>query len=274
METLAGFVQAYRSETMGLMDAKRGMVVGIANDHSYAYFIAESLLRHGAQCLLTHLPGEKMLRRCAKAIGQLGVDDPWLEPMDAGSDGDLDAVFDKIGRGFGSIDFLVHSIAFADREWLEAGKFAATPREVFAQALDISAYTYMAMAERAAKIMPNGGAMVAMSYYGAAKAVPGYNIMGVAKAALESATRYLAAELGSKNIRVNTISGGPLRTMSALAMGGFSQILEWVQKKAPLRRNVTGTDVGETAAYLLSDLASGVTGQNIYVDCGYSTMGL
>ncbi|MCZ6611257.1 MAG: enoyl-ACP reductase [Planctomycetota bacterium] len=259
---------------MGLMDSKRGLVVGIANDHSYAYFIAESLLRHGAQCLFTHLPGEKMLRRCAKAIRQLGVDDPWLEPMDAGSDGDLDAVFDKIGRDFGSIDFLVHSIAFADREWLEAGKFAATPREVFAQALDISAYTYMGMAERAAKIMPNGGAMVAMSYYGAAKAVPGYNIMGVAKAALESATRYLAADLGPKNIRVNTISGGPLRTMSALAVGGFSQILEWVEKKAPLRRNVTGTDVGETAVYLLSDLASGVTGQNIYVDCGYSTMGL
>ncbi len=261
---------------MDLMDSKRGLVVGIANDHSYAYFIAESLVRHGAECLFTHLPGEKMQRRCAKAIGQLGIDDPWLESMDAASDEDLDRVFDKVGTDFGKIDFLVHSIAFADRDWLKDGMFAATPREVFHQALDISTYTYLAMANRAAPLMAaaGGGAMVAMSYYGAQKAVPGYNVMGLAKAALEAAARYLAHELGPKNIRVNTISGGPLRTMSALAVGGFSEILGWVEKKAPLRRNVRGSDVGETAVYLLSDLASGVTGQNIYVDCGYSVIGL
>ncbi|MHC4211711.1 MAG: enoyl-ACP reductase FabI [Planctomycetota bacterium] len=261
---------------MGLMDGKRGLVVGIANDHSYAYYIAESLVRHGAECLFTHLPGEKMLRRVAKAIKQLGIDDPWLESMDAGSDDDLDRVFEKVGRDFGEMDFLVHSIAFADRDWLKDGAFAGTPRVAFGQALDISAYTYMAMANRAVPLMTDagGGSMVAMSYYGAQKAVPGYNVMGVAKAALESATRYLAHELGPGNIRVNTISGGPLRTMSALAVGGFSEILDWMERKSPLRRNVRGGEVGDAAVYLLSDLASGITGQNIYVDCGYSVIGL
>ena len=259
---------------MGIMDGKRGLIVGIANDHSYAYYIAESLLKEGADCLFTHLPGEKMERRCSKAIKQLGVNDPWLVPLDAGSDEDLDTVFDRIRDEFGTIDFLVHSIAFADKDWLKEGHFTATPREVFKQAMDISAYTYMAMANRAAPLMTDGGALVAMSYYGAEKAVPGYNVMGVAKSALESTTRYLAAELGEKNIRVNTISGGPLRTMSALAVGGFSQILEWVERKAPLRRNVSGQDVGDAAAFLLSDRSSGITGQTIYVDCGYSTIGL
>ena len=259
---------------MGLMDARRGLVVGVANDHSYAWFIAESLIRHGAECLFTHLPGEKMERRCAKAIEDLGVSSPWLEPMDAGSDEDLDRVFEKIRGDVGTIDFLVHSIAFADREWLKDGAFAATPRAAFAQALDISAYTFMAMANRAAPLMTRGGAMATMSYYGAEKAVPGYNVMGVAKAALESATRYLAHELGPRNIRVNAISAGPLRTMSAMAIAGFSEILGWAQKKSPLRRNVTGQDVGETAVYLLSDLSSGVTGQTLHVDCGFSVMGL
>lgn len=263
---------------MGIMDGKRGLVVGIANDHSYAYFIAESLLKHGATCLFTHLPGEKMQRRCSKAIEQLGLESGkyWLQSMDAASDADLDRVFNQIKSDFGSIDFLVHSIAFADKDWLKHGLFTSTPRQVFNTALDISAYTYMAMANRAAPLMtnPGGGAMIAMSYYGAEKAVPGYNVMGVAKSALESATRYLANELGEKNIRVNTISGGPLRTMSALAVGGFSEILGWVEKKAALRRNVEGKDVGDAATFLLSDMSSGVTGQTIYVDCGYSTLGL
>jgi enoyl-[acyl-carrier protein] reductase I len=261
---------------MGLMTGKRGLVVGIANDHSYAYFIAESLLREGAECLFTHLPGEKMERRCRKAVEQLGVPSPWLHSMDAGSDEDLDRVFAQIKSDVKEIDFLVHSIAFADKDWLRQGAFAATPRQVFTQALDISAYTYMAMANRAAQIMSpeRGGAMIAMSYYGAEKAVPGYNVMGVAKSALESATRYLASDLGARNVRVNTISGGPLRTMSALAVGGFSEILGWVEQKAPLKRNVTGKDVGDAAVFLLSDLSAGVTGQVLHVDCGYSSIGL
>jgi enoyl-[acyl-carrier protein] reductase I len=259
---------------MRLMDGKRGLVVGIANDYSYAYYIAQSLLREGAQCVFTHLPGEKMERRCRKAIEQLGIGDPWLEPMDAARDADLDRVFEKIADDFGTMDFLVHSIAFADKTWLQEGKFTDTPRDVFTQALDISAYTYKGLASRAAPLMENGGAMVALSYYGAEKAVPGYNVMGVAKAALECVTRYLAADLGPRQIRVNTISGGPLRTMSSLAVGGFSEILRWVEKKAPLRRNVTGQEVGDSAVYLLSDMSTGVTGQNLYVDAGYSIMGL
>jgi enoyl-[acyl-carrier protein] reductase I len=217
-----------------------------------------------------------MERRCVKAVEQLGVKSPWLKPMDASSDESLDQIFSQIAADFGTIDFLVHSIAFADKDWLKEGKFAATPRIVFTQALEISAYTYMAMANRAAPLMtnPDGGAMIAMSYYGAEKATPGYNVMGVAKSALESATRYLAMELGAKNIRVNTISGGPLRTMSAMAVGGFSEILGWVEQKAPLKRNVTGKDVGDAASFLLSNHAAGITGQILYVDCGYSAIGL
>ena len=252
------------------MQGKRGLIVGIANERSYAWFIAKSLVAAGAECIFTHLPGEKMERRTSKAIEALGVENPTLISMDAGSDDDLDRVFGDLGN----IDFLVHSIAFADKDWLAEGKFTSTPREVFTQALDISAYTYMAMANRAAPLMNDGGSMVAMSYYGAEKAVPGYNVMGVAKSALESVTRYLAMELGEKNIRVNTISGGPLRTMSSMAVGGFSSILDLVEQKSPLKRNVTGEDVGEAAAWLLSEAASGVTGQVLHVDCGYSAMGL
>ena len=256
------------------MSGKRGLIIGIANDRSYASFIAQRLLAHGAECLFTHLPGEKMERRVRSAVEELGVKSPWLAPLDAGSDEQLDAVFAKVKAEFGRIDFLVHSIAYADKDWLQEGRFTATPRQVFTQAMDISAFTYMAMANRAADLMTEGGSMIAMSYYGAEKAVPGYNVMGVAKAALEATGRYLAMELGPKKIRVNVISGGPLRTMSAMAVGGFSDILGWVEKKAPLRRNITGGEVGDTALWLLSDLGSGVTGQTIYVDAGYSIMGL
>lgn len=273
-----------RNEVMGLMDGKHGLVVGIANDRSYAWYISQALLREGAECLFTHLPGDKMKRRVEKAIVDLGVTDPWLRSMDAGSDDDLDRVFEQIKTDFGSLDFVVHSIAFADKDWLKDGAFTGTPRQVFTQAMDISAYTYAAMANRAAPLMAgddgsegsggSGGAMIAMSYYGAEKAVPGYNVMGVAKSALESTTRYLACELGAKQIRVNTISGGPLRTMSAMAVGGFGDILDWVEKKSPLRRNVTGEEVGNAAVWLLSDHSTGITGQTIYVDGGYSIMGL
>ena len=255
---------------MTVMQGKRGLVVGIANERSYAWFIAKSILDAGGECVFTHLPSEKMERKARKAIEALGVDNPILISMDAASDEDLDKVFDSLGE----IDFLVHSIAFADKDWLKEGKFAATPREVYNQALDISAYTLMAMANRAIPLMPNGGSIISMSYYGAEKAVPGYNVMGVAKSALESATRYLAMELGGRNIRVNSISGGPLKTLSSMAVGGFSSILDHVEQKAPLKRNVTGDDVGGTATWLLSEMSSGVTGQVIYVDCGYASVGL
>jgi enoyl-[acyl-carrier protein] reductase I len=263
---------------MGLMDGKRGIVFGIANDRSYAWFIAKQLIEQGAECLFTHLPGEKMERRVRSAVKELGVDEPWLMPCDASKDEDLDAVFGKLGEDFGSIDFVVHSIAFADRQYLEIGSFHQTSREAWTQALDISAYTLLAMAQRAKPLMeandPAGGSIISMSYYGGEKVIPGYNLMGIAKAALEHTTRYLAAELGESNIRVNAISGGPLRTLAAMAVGGISEMFDHQARKAPLKRNIDGEEVGNTAAYLLSDLSSGVTGEVIYVDAGFNIIGL
>lgn len=261
---------------MGLLDGKRGMVFGIANDRSYAWYITKQLLANGAQCAFTHLPDDKgkMERRCRSALDELGVKEPWLMPCDASKDEDLDAVFAKLKADFGSIDFIVHSIAFADREFLQIGNFHKTTRKAWTLALDISAYTLLAMAQRGAELMTNGGAMVSMTYYGGEKVIPGYNVMGIAKAALEHTTRYLAAELGERKIRVNTISGGPLRTLAASAVGGISEMFEHQQRKAALKRNIEGEEVGNTAAYLLSDLASAVTGETIHVDAGFSIIGL
>ena len=259
---------------MGLLDGKKGLVFGVANDRSIAWYIAKHLIDAGATCAFTHLPGEKMERRVRRTIEAGGVAEPWLVECDASKDEDLDRTFDAIKRDFDSIDFLVHSIAFADREYLKIGNFTETPRSVFGVALDISAYTLVAMAKRAAVIMPNGGSIIAMSYYGAEKVVPGYNVMGVAKAALEACTRYLSFELGEKGIRVNTISAGPLKTLSSMAVDGIDDMFSHVERKAPLRRNVEGDDVGRTGIYLVSDLSSGVTGENIYVDAGYNVVGL
>ena len=172
---------------MGILEGKRGLIVGIANDRSIASGITESVLAQGGQCLFTHLPGDKMERRIRMSLDELGVKDPWVMPMDAGSDEQMDQVFAKIQSEFGTLDFLVHCIAYAERDWLKVGAFAATPRSVFTQAMDLSAHTYQAMAHRAAPMMTQGGSMIALSYYGAEKAVPGYNVMGVAKAALEAA---------------------------------------------------------------------------------------
>lgn len=259
---------------MGLMDGKKGVVFGIVNDRSYATFITKQLLAQGAQCLFSHLPGEKMERRVRKAIEELGVADPWLVPCDASKDEDLDAVFNKVKADFGTIDFVVHCIAFAERQFLQIGNFHTTTRAAYLQAVDISSFTLLAMAQRCAPLMPDGGAMISMSYYGGEKVIPGYNVMGVAKAALEHTTRYLAAELGEKKIRVNCISGGPLRTLAASAVGDIDAMFEHQARKAPLRRNITGEEVGNTAVYLLSELSSGVTGEIIYVDAGYNIIGL
>ncbi len=260
---------------MSLLSKKTGLIFGIANDRSYAFHIARSLIELGATCAFTHLPGDKNQRRTAKAVEKLGVADPWLHPCDASSDDDLDAVFDAYAKDHGGMDFVVHSIAFADREWLKPGSFAHTPRQSYLSAIDVSAYTLVAMARRAHPIMRDsgGGSILAMSYYGAQKVIPGYNVMGVAKAALEASARYLASELGPDNIRVNTISGGPLKTLAASAVGGIDTMLDMTPKHAPLRRNVEGGDVGGTAAWLVSDLAAGVTGENIFVDCGAHAMG-
>lgn len=264
---------------MGFLDGKRGIVFGIANDRSYAWYITKQILEAGGECLFTHLPDEKgkMERRCRSAIGELGLHEPWLVPCDVSKDEDLDSVFEKIKADFGKIDFLVHSIAFADRQYLQVGQFHNTTRQAWTQALDISAYSLLAMAQRAVDVMPaseGGGSIIAMTYYGGEKVIPGYNIMGIAKAALEHTARYLAAELGESNIRVNAISGGPLRTLAAAAVGGISEMFDHQQRKAALKRNIDGDEVGRTAVYLISDLASAVTGETIHVDAGFSIVGL
>jgi len=256
------------------MQGKRGIVFGVANDRSYAWYISKQLLANGAECAFTYLPVGKMQRRVEKAVKELGVNDPWLMPCDASKDEDLDALFAKVGEDFGNIDFVVHSIAFADRAFLEIGSFHKTTREAWAQALDISGYTLLAMAQRALPLMPNGGSIVALTYYVGEKVIPGYNIMGVAKAALEHTARYLAFELGENNIRVNLISGGPLKTLAASAVGGIDQMFEHQRRKAALRRENTGDEVGDAALYLLSDAASGITGETIHVDAGFSVVGL
>jgi enoyl-[acyl-carrier protein] reductase I len=259
---------------MGLLEGRRGLIFGIANDRSIACHIAASCVAEGATCGFPHLPGEKNERRVRKALEDLGFAGPWLLPCDVSKEADIDAVMEATKDRFRTIDFVVHSIAFADRAYLKPGKFVETPREVFAQALEISAYSLVAIANGAKDLMPSGGSILAMTYYGSEKAIPGYNVMGVAKAALEACTRYLSSELGEYGIRVNTISAGPVRTLSSMAVGGIDEIFDWVSRKSPLRRNVDAGEVGKTAVYLVSELSSGVTGENIFVDAGYNVVGL
>ena len=259
---------------MSLLEGKKGLVLGLANDRSIAYAIAKSAHDHGAQLGISNLPGEKMQNRAAKAMKSGGFDDGKLYELDVADDASLDAMFEKVTADFGKIDFIVHSLAFANKDYLAIGKFLETPREVFKQACDISAYSLIELARRAAPIMNDGGSIIAMTYLGSDRAVPGYNVMGVAKAALESTSRYLAYELGERQIRVNTISAGPVRTLSAMAVGGIDEMFDHTTKKAPLKRNIEADEVGKTAVYLLSDLSSGVTGENIYVDSGFNIVGL
>jgi enoyl-[acyl-carrier protein] reductase I len=261
---------------MGLMDGKKGIVFGIANERSYAWFIARQLREAGAEIAFTFLPIGKMEHRVGKAVEALGIENPWLQPCDANNDESLDAVFKKLGEDWGAIDFVVHSIAFADKDYLKPDMFHKTPRQAYTSAIDTSAYTLLAMAQRAMPIMPNGGSICSLTYFGGEKVVPGYNVMGVAKACLEHTTRYLAYELGDKgrNIRVNTISAGPFKTLAGAGVGGMDEMIAHQERKASMKRANTGEEVGNTAVYLLSDLSSGVTGETIHVDCGFSIVGL
>ena len=264
---------------MGLLDGKTGLVLNIANDRSIATYIATHAIQQGATCGFGFLPmgdSTKSERRVRKAMEENGFADSWLAPCDVGSDESIASFFAGVKEKFGKIDFLVHSLAFADRNFLrrEDGVFTSTPREAFRQALDISAYSLIALSRAAAELMPDGGSIMAMTYLGSVQVIPGYNVMGVAKAALESTARYLAFDLGNKKIRVNTISAGPLKTLSAMAVGGIDEMFDHTIKKAPLHRNIDGDEVGKTAVYLLSDLSSGVTGENIYVDSGFNIVGL
>jgi len=259
---------------MQLLAEKKGLVFGVANDRSIAWHIAKNAIAHGATCAFAYLPGEKMEKRVRRALVDGGLTDPWLFPCDVASDDELDALFAAVDEEFGPLDFVVHSVAYADREYLKAGRFAETPRATFAEALDISAYTLIAIAHRARTRMPNGGSILALSYYGAEKATPGYNVMGVAKSALESSARYLAAELGEQGIRVNSLSAGPCRTLSAMVVGGVERMLEKVATSGPLKRNIEIDEVGKAAVYLLSDLSSGVTGETHHVDAGYNAVAI
>jgi enoyl-[acyl-carrier protein] reductase I len=264
---------------MGLLEGKKGLILNIANDRSIATSIAVNCIKHGATCGFGFLPmdnREKSERRVRKAMEENGFASAFLHPCDVSSDESIETFFAAAKQHLGTIDFLVHSLAFANRDYLkkDTGNFTSTPRDVYKQACDISAFSLIALTRAALPMMPNGGSVIALSYYGAEKVIPGYNVMGVAKAALESTARYLAFDLGSKGVRVNCISAGPIKTLSAMAVGGIDEMFAHVERKAPLHRNIDGDDVGRTAVYLLSDLSSGVTGETVYVDSGFNIVGL
>ncbi len=254
---------------MGKLDGKTAFIFGVSNDRSIGWGIAKAFHEEGAKLAFSYaLPMEKRIMPLAE---ELGVE--FVEPCDVASDEEIDAVFAKAKERLGTIDILVHSIGFANREDL-AGRFVDTSRAGFALAHDISVYSFVALAQRARTLMPNGGSMLTLTYYGSQKVAPKYNVMGVAKAALEATTRYLAWDLGPEKIRVNAISAGPIRTLAASGISGFRDYLKQFSSLAPLRENVTIEQVGAAAAFLCSDAASGITGDILYVDNGYNIMGL
>ncbi|MDC0227517.1 enoyl-ACP reductase FabI [Alphaproteobacteria bacterium] len=256
--------------TNGMMRGKRGIVMGVANDRSIAWGIAEALAKQGAELAFTY-QGEALEKRVKPLAESVGSD--IVISCDVSSDTAIDETFHLLKKKWDTIDFLVHAIAYSDKEELK-GEYLDTTRENFYKTMDISVYSFTAVAQRAATMMPNGGSMITLTYYGAEKVMPHYNVMGVAKAALESSVRYLAADLGNDKIRVNSLSAGPIKTLAASGIGDFRYILKWNQYNSPLRRNVTLKDVGGCGVYLLSDLSAGVTGETHHVDCGYHVVGM
>ena len=244
--------------------------MGVANDRSIAWGIASALHAQGADLAYTYQGTalEKRVRPLAETTGSSIV-----LPCDVTDDGSIDAVFDAIRESWGGLDFLVHAIAYADKEELK-GKYVDTTRDNFVKSLDISCYSFTAVAQRAARLMPEGGSLLTLTYYGAERVMPHYNVMGVAKAALEASVRYLAADLGSQGVRVNAISAGPIKTLAASGIGDFRYILRWNEYNSPLRRNVSIDQVGGAGLYLLSDLSGAVTGEVHHVDAGYHTVGM
>ncbi len=253
-----------------MLQDKVGMVFGVANKRSIAWACAEACIAQGAKMAFTY-QGERLKENVEKLTAD--VPDSLVVPCDVTDQDQVDAAFAAVGEKYGKLDFLIHSIAFAPREALE-GEFLTTTREAFLTAMEISAFSLPQVALAAMPLMKDGGSIVTMSYYGAEKVVMNYNVMGVAKAALEASTRYLAADLGSRNIRVNAISAGPINTLSARGVKNMGSLLGYVGERAPLKRNVQASEVGTTALFLVSDLASGITGETIYVDCGYNIMGI
>jgi enoyl-[acyl-carrier protein] reductase I len=253
-----------------MLENKVGMIFGVANKRSIAWACAAACAERGARMAFTY-QGERLKENVEKLAGDLH--DSLVVPCDVTNQSEVDAAFQAVGEKYGKLDFLVHSIAFAPKEALE-GEFLATTRNAFVTALEISAFSLTQVALAASPLMKDGGSIVTMSYYGAEKVVPNYNVMGVAKAALEASTRYLAADLGKNNIRVNAISAGPINTLSARGVKNMGTLLGYVGEKSPLKRNVSAAEVGNTALFLVSNLSSGITGETIYVDCGYNIMGI
>lgn len=253
-----------------LLTGKRGLIMGLANDKSIAWGIAKACADAGAEMCFSY-QGEALKKRVAPLAVQCGSD--FLVECDVTDMDSVDTVFAEIEKRWGKIDFLVHAIGFSDKAELR-GRYVDTSRDNFNMTMDISVYSFTAVAQRAEKLMTDGGSMLTMTYYGAEQVMPHYNVMGVAKAALEASVMYLAEDLGKQNIRVNAISAGPIKTLAASGIGDFRYILKWNELNSPLRRTVTIDDVGKSALYLLSDLSSGVTGENLHVDSGYHVVGM
>jgi len=254
----------------GLMAGKRGLIMGLANDKSLAWGIAKALHAQGAELAFSY-QGDSLAKRVRPLAEQLGSD--FLIDCDVSNMDALDQSFETIREKWGRLDFVVHAIGFSDKNELR-GKYVDTSLENFLMTMNISAYSFVAVAKRARALMADGGSLLTLSYYGAEKVIPHYNVMGVAKAALETSVKYLAMDLGPENIRVNAISAGPIKTLAASGIGDFRYILKWNELNSPLRRNVTIDDVGGASLYLLSDLASGVTGEVHHVDAGYNVIGM
>ena len=253
-----------------LMQGKRGVIMGVANDRSIAWGIARAIAAQGGEIAFTY-QGEALEKRVRPLAASIGSS--LLLPCDVSDDASMDAAFEAIGKQWGKIDFLVHAIGYADKQFLR-GRYLDTPRAAFLQAMDISCFSFVAVGQRAAALMSEGASMLTLSYLGAERVTPHYNVMGVAKAALEASVRYMATDLGERGIRVNAISAGPIKTLAASGIGDFRYILRWNQYNSPLRRNVTIEEVGGSGMYLLSDLSAGVTGEVHHVDSGYQIVGM
>jgi enoyl-[acyl-carrier protein] reductase I len=258
------------SAPAALMAGKKGLIMGVANNRSLAWGIAKAVHAHGATLAFTY-QGEALEKRVRPLAHELNA--TMIEPCDVTDADSMNALFAKVQQQWGGLDFLVHAIGFSDKDQLK-GRYVDTTPENFAMTMNISCYSFTALARRAAPLMNNGGSLLTLTYYGAERVIPHYNVMGVAKAALEASVRYMAVDLGKQGIRVNAISAGPIRTLAAYGIGDFQYILKWNELNAPLKRNVSIDDVGGSALYLLSDLGAGVTGEVHHVDAGYHVVGM
>ena len=256
--------------TSQLMAGKRGLIMGLANDKSIAWGIAKACAEAGAELAFSY-QGDALKKRVDPLAAKLGSD--IVLPCDVSDEGSIDALFASLEEKWGKLDFVVHAIGFSDKNELR-GRYVDTSRSNFTMTMDISVFSFTAVAQRAEKMMSEGGSLLTLTYYGAEQVMPHYNVMGVAKAALEASVKYLAEDLGKDGIRVNAISAGPIKTLAASGIGDFRYIMKWNEYNSPLRRNVTIDDVGNSALYLLSDLSSGVTGENLHVDAGYHVVGM